>query len=571
MKTTLYLLIPVIVALGLFPAFDIPDPRPAAVPSDQDITMCGMPVGTVRAARNGKFIPALKGWGDVSYAVTTRVDSAQFYFNQGLGFYYGYHFTEALASFKEAARFDPECAMAYWGQALAMGPFYNTYVYKMSKDVPPVVEAMVKRMPSTTVKERALIEAMRQRYSNDLTNADRTVLNRNYAVAMSALEKQYPDDNDIAALYIDAVMLEHKWDFWGQDGVARAWTPELVALSERVLQRAKHPAILHYYIHLTEASRQPDKALAAADELKDRIPGIGHMVHMASHMYQRNGLYQQGVAVNDQANDINNVVDALAPDLALGRDRSTHFFAVQSYCAMTAGMYTSASRIYQRARKRQQELSSSMSREVYGQFVYMMPVMAAVRLGQWDAILKSPVVDAQWKYAVVLDNFARGLAYLRRNNSREALRCLNTLTAAMQDSVLAHRLMPFNSPLQSCRIAQAILEGEILFTKKAYAEAIRAYERAIAEEDAMVYREPQDWLIPARQYLGARLLDLKRPKDAERIYQQDLVLHPGTGWSLVGMYHCAQAQKNIQQADAYRTKYTQAFAQADVVINASVF
>ena len=95
--------------------------------------------GDVSADGNGKFIPALKGWGSHSFPVSTRNDSTQFYFNQGLNFYYGYHLKEAYASFKEAARFDQNCAMAYWGQALSLGPYYNTYYYKMGKEVPVVV------------------------------------------------------------------------------------------------------------------------------------------------------------------------------------------------------------------------------------------------------------------------------------------------------------------------------------------------------------------------------------------------------------------------------------------------
>src|SRR4051794_35460161 len=89
-----------------------------AVGVEQNITLCATAGGTVVAGPDGKFIPALPGLGDLRYAISTSSDSTQYYFNQGLSFYYGYHFTEALASFKEASRFDPACAMAYWGQAL---------------------------------------------------------------------------------------------------------------------------------------------------------------------------------------------------------------------------------------------------------------------------------------------------------------------------------------------------------------------------------------------------------------------------------------------------------------------
>jgi tetratricopeptide (TPR) repeat protein len=568
MKHASPILIFIAVLLPLFWQFTT---READITPTEEISMCASPGRTPQPGSNGKFITALKGWGNVHCAVSTAKDSVQFYFDQGLSFYFGYHFTEALASFKEASRFDPTCAMTYWGQALAMGPYYNTHVYKMKSEVPEAVAAMLQRKAGVSPKEKLLIEALQKRYSDDFTNADRPTLDRAYALALADLEKQFPDDDNITALYVDAVMLEHKWDFWDQQGNPRPWTPELVAKCERVLKHAQHPAILHYYIHLTEASRQPDKALAAAEELKDKIPGIGHMVHMASHMYQRNGLFEKGVTINEEANAVNNIIDATVPALGLGRDRSPHFFAVQSYCAMTAGMYRDGQRMYQRARDRQVAFSNNLSNDLYGQFVYMIPVMAHVRLGRWDEILTSADVDPQWKYAVVLDNFAKGIASLRKNNLQTATQYLQKLDNAMQDKKLVQRLMPFNSPLQSCRIAKFILEGEIYFANKKYDAAMKLFDAAVYEEDNMVYREPQDWLIPARQFLGARLLTLKRAKEAEKIYQEDLVMHPGNGWSLLGLHQSLVAQQNEKDAALYKEKYEKAFASSDLTITASVF
>ena len=98
---------------------------------------------TGEAGTDGKFITVLPGWGNYAYRVSTKNDSAQFYFNQGLNMYYSYHWQEANSSFKEAARFDPSLAIAYWGQALAMGPGYNFSLhYKMRKEVPAVIILM---------------------------------------------------------------------------------------------------------------------------------------------------------------------------------------------------------------------------------------------------------------------------------------------------------------------------------------------------------------------------------------------------------------------------------------------
>jgi tetratricopeptide (TPR) repeat protein len=540
------------------------------VVADEDIAMCSSPAGIVAAGPDGKFMTALEGWGNLQYKISTRIDSAQFFFNQGLSLYYSYHFTEALASFKEAARFDPSCAMTYWGQALAMGPFYNNYAYRMPKDVPGIVETMSRYSSTATEKEKGLIDALQKRYSKDLTNSDRKQLDRNYATALASLGKKFSEDNNIKALYVDAVMLEHKWDFWQHDGTPRAWTPELVTMCESVLTKEKHPAIMHYYIHLTEASRQPGRALTAADMLKDQLPGVGHMVHMSSHMYQRNGLFSKGVKVNEDAHNANNNLDSKAPSLRLGKDKSIHYYAVQSYCAMTAGLYEKGIAIYDRARNRQVAMNPDFNKETYPQFVYMMPVMARVRLGKWAEILKQPKPDDNWKYAVALDNFAKGVAHVRNGDLKLAKQCLDNLNAAMKDPLMSVRYMPFNSPLQSCKVASGILNGEILYAEGKQAESIAAFERAVEEEEALIYREPQDWLVPARQYLGAYLLKMNKAAEAEKVYREDLVLSPGNGWSLLGLHQSLKALGKAEAAE-YETKYRKAFAESDVVATASVF
>ena len=537
---------------------------------DQDIAMCSSPAGTVVAAADGKFMTPLDGWGHLSWSISTKNDSAQFYFNQGLSLYYSYHFTESVASFKEASRFDPTCAMTYWGQALAMGPFYNTYAYRMPKDVPGIIETMNGLSSGATEKEKGLIEAIAKRYSKDLTNSDRKQLDRNYATALSSLGSKYPDDNNLKALYVDAVMLEHKWDFWDHSGAARPWTQELVSTCEAVLKKEKHPALLHYYIHVTEASRQPGRALASADLLKDQLPGVGHMVHMSSHMYQRNGLYSKGVKVNEDAHNANNNLDSKAPNLNLGKNKSVHYYAVQSYCAMTAGLYKNGLSIYQRARDRQVAMNPDFEKETYTQFIYMVPVIAKARLGKWDEILQQPKPESKWKYAVALDNFARGVANVRGKDLKSAKQCLSDLNDAMKDQSMSVRYMPFNSPLQSCKVASEILNGEILFEEGKVSESLAAFQRAVDEEDGLIYREPQDWLIPARQFLGAYLLKAGKLKEAENVYKEDLVLNPGNGWSLLGMHQALKAQGKSEAAD-YESKYRKAFAESDVEVTRSVF
>ena len=183
----------------------------------------------------GRYAPVFPGWGHYHYAISTSSDSAQYYFDQGLSLYYGYHLTEAVASFKEAALKDSGCAMAYWGQALAMGPYYNsTYTYKQAPGVLPVLDKMNRLADKAPAREKDLASVMNQRYSADTADNGRLALNRAYSAGMKALIQKYPDDKDIKALFIDGVMTEHAWDLWDTKGTPKPWTPELVTYCNEI-------------------------------------------------------------------------------------------------------------------------------------------------------------------------------------------------------------------------------------------------------------------------------------------------------------------------------------------------
>ncbi|WP_254560189.1 tetratricopeptide repeat protein [Dyadobacter diqingensis] len=537
--------------------------------SIDNITVCApFAGGNIRPSASGKFISPLPGWGTHAYKISTANDSAQFYFNQGLNMYYSYHMKESLASFKEASRFDPGSAMTYWGQALAMGPYYNAaHSYKMPAEIHDVLKNMNEKA-GVSDREKSLINVMNYRYSEDAADANRKALNQTYAASTRELILAYPEDLDIKALYVDAVMVIHAWDFWNNDGTPKAWTNELVHLCEEILKKnPDHPAALHYHIHLTEASRHPEVALPNADKLKDLFPGVAHMVHMSSHEYERNGLFEKGVMVNDLADQNLLHYDSLAKNLNLAK-HSPHYFAVQTYCAMSGGMYETGLRDAIRCRK-----SVSPTYETtYDQYLYMLPSLTLVRLGKWDEILKDEnQPNAKWTYAQLLHDFAKGMAYVQTGQIKVAKTHLASIQKNIKDPILEKRRIPFNAPLPIARIAEKILNGSILFSEKKYKKAIASLNEAIKIEDGLIYTEPNDWPIPARQFLGAYYLKMGKPALAEKVYQDDLIWNPGNGWSYVGLRQIAKKRNNAQQVADYTSKYKIAFSKAEEIPTGSVF
>ncbi|HYH47388.1 MAG TPA: hypothetical protein VEG34_17035, partial [Thermoanaerobaculia bacterium] len=271
---------------------------------------------------DGALAPRLLDLGAHTFPVTTRSSPAQVYVSQGVNLAYGFNHAEAGRSFREAARLDPECAMAYWGQALVLGPNINA---PMDPEDEPkargLAEQALARRAAAGPREQALIEALARRYTGKAD--DRAAGDQAYAEAMRAVWQRFPGDDDVAALYAEAMMDLRPWAYWRPDGTPYPGIPEVVALLESVIQRnPRHPLALHLYIHLLEPVA-PAKAERAADLLLPLMPGAGHMVHMPSHIYQRVGRYADAVKANEQA--------ALADEDYITQCRVQGFYAMAYY------------------------------------------------------------------------------------------------------------------------------------------------------------------------------------------------------------------------------------------------
>ena len=193
--------------------------------------------------------------------------------------------------------------MAHWGIALASGPHINLPVVP-----PPAAELAWKELElakenasNASPVEQALIEALSHRYANPQPE-DRAPLDLAYANAMREVWQKFPKDQDVGALFAEAMMDLRPWDQWTPEGQPNPGTDEVLATLDAVLKlNPKHPFANHLYIHAVEASPHPDRANAAADRLRTLQPGLAHNVHMPSHIDIRCGRWQQAVDTNVKA------------------------------------------------------------------------------------------------------------------------------------------------------------------------------------------------------------------------------------------------------------------------------
>lgn len=496
-------------------------------------------------------IPPIPGAGTYTWKISTSNDSAQFYFNQGINMYYGFHIIEAMASFKKAERFDSACAMIHWAKALTYGPNINDYGYRASPEALAAVSKAGKAGQTATPVEKGLIRAMAIRYTADSADITRKQLNENYAEAMKALYEQYPANPDIQALYADALMLQHPWDLWYTNGTPKPWTNPIRSVLEKLLASwPMHPGANHYYIHVMEASPYAAKALPSAARLGKTNPGLSHLVHMPSHIYLRTGNYKLGMEVNNKAvKSYRRNLELFAPTAGADFLYLIHNEHMRANNALLSHDYASAI-------SAANETVNSIQPDYYGipaplgnlvQYISMTPLFMQVQFRKWDELLALKAPDSSQAYASLLYHFGRGMAFASKNNSTSAGAELDAMREYMKDSSLYIPFSPFSPAIDGARVAEQLLLGVIHESRGLKEGAVRHYLLADSIESNMVYNEPRDWLLNPRWYLGNAYLAIQANEKAEAVFQNDLQYNQDNFYSLKGLYQALQRlQKNAK-------------------------
>ncbi|GMV91926.1 MAG: hypothetical protein AMXMBFR82_17040 [Candidatus Hydrogenedentota bacterium] len=518
--------------------------------------------------------PLLEGLGEFHYPVSTNVERAQTFFDQGLMLAFGFNHAEAKRSFEEAARLDPQCAMAQWGIALVLGPNINAAME--DEDVPVAYAAAQKAMelsPGATEKEQDLIRAVTQRYPAEPVE-DRSIFDEAYADAMREVAEKYPRDVNIQALCAEALMDLHPWDYWARDGAIQPWTQEILDLLEQALALDEnHAGANHFYIHAVEASNNPERGLPSADRLGAIAPGAGHLVHMPAHIYIRVGRYHDGSLANVRAmaSDSEYITQCHAQGIypLAYMPHNAHFLWA------TATMEGDSKTAMEAAQKTADMVEDEMMR-MPGmgtlQHFKMIPVYAMIRFGKWDEILAFPEPAQDLLYPRGVWHYARGIAYARTDRLADAVAELEALKVIAADPALADiTIWDINSTVELLKIAFNVLAGEIAAAKGEYEHAVAQLEEAVEIEDALTYNEPPDWFFPVRQTYGAILLESGDPEAAESVYRADLKKFPNNGWSLLGLTQALRDQGKAEAAGKVEEQFQIAWKYADVTIAGSRF
>jgi len=517
--------------------------------------------------------PLFNGLSGIDFKISTSSKEAQQYFNQGLMLSYGFNHAEAARSFYEATRLDSNCAMAYWGFAYVLGPNYNG---GMEEDhFERAYQASITALnlsKNCTQKEKDLIKALTSRYVTQPPN-DRSALDSAYASEMKEVYDRYPDDPEIGTLYAEALMNLHPWDLYEKDTKKpKSWTPQLVTLLEKLIQKfPEHPGAHHFYIHALEASETPEKALPSAALLDTLVPGAGHLVHMPSHIYINTGDYHLGSLSNIRAIEADSIYTTACH--AQGVYPLTYYPHNYHFLAATATLEGNTAWAWLAAMKLQEHTAAGlMGQEGWGtlQHYYSIPYYIAVKLGMWDKILSFPMTEVDLVYPNAIGHYARGMAYLGKNNLEKAQFELENLNVLSNDSTLRNlTIWNINTTYDLVQIAVRVLSAGIALKQNKTDASISLLQEAVAIEDHLNYNEPPDWFFSVRHHLGAVLIESKNYKEAEQVYRRDLQIWKKNGWALIGLYNALKLQKKDREAKIAKSDFDKAWQYADIRITSS--
>ena len=441
--------------------------------------------------------------------------------------------------------------MCYWGEALALGPNINvTSNGKVimgdddRRQAYAAVQRAVALKDGASEKERDYIDALATRYDGDVSTP-RGPLDQAYVEAMRGLYEKYPDDDDVASLFAEAMMNTMPWDYWVDPEEAKPLTREVINALEMVLERSPaHSMAIHLYIHAVEASSSPGRAETAADTLGDLVPGAGHLVHMPAHIYWRVGRYNDASEANVMAATVDEayIVACNAQGFypANYYPHNIHFLWAASSMEGRSLVAIDAAR----------RVAASVQVETVDDFpgseyFLTIPLLALTQFGLWDAVLEEPQPPERLEYSTAIWHYVRATAYAHKGEL-DAARAEHEQLVPLRESADVVFLDTIQYPATMLlEIADELVQGEIAMAEGNHDPAIGHFENAEATQDALPYTEPPFWYYPTRHTLGKAMLAAGDAVGAEAVYRRDLELYRRNGWAMFGLIQSLKARARM--------------------------
>ena len=519
--------------------------------------------------------PLFDGMGDHTHPITTNNKYVQRYFDQGLTIDFAFNHAESARSFRAGQTLDPNCAMCFWGEALALGPNINVTsngsVIMADQERLAAYEAIQKALSlknKVSEKERDFIDALATRYNGD-TASPRGPLDLAYAEAMRELSNKYAEDDDAASLFAESLMNTMPWDYWIDADSPKPLTVEAIEILEKVMARnPRHPMALHLYIHAVESSSQPERAEAAADILLDLVPSAGHLVHMPSHIYWRVGRYADASE--------SNIMAAAVDEAYIAACNAQGFYPAAYYPHNIHFLWASSSMEGRSeiAIEAGEKVAKNVRLEMIDQFPGVeffktVPLLCLVQFGLWDRVLELDPPAERLEYANAIWHYARSVAYSNKGNIESAQKERQMIESLKDTNDVLHLDSIYYPASMLLEIADSLALGEIAISNNDYQSAIQYFANAVSVQDTLPYTEPPFWYYPTRLSLGKAYLLSDQADEAEVVFEENLKRYPRNGWALYGLIQALETQN--KDSSMVQKQFDIIWQNADVELTSSRF
>ena len=546
--------------------------------------------------------------------ITCADEKTKQMFVLGYGHMLNYNHEEAIACFMKCTELDPNCAMAWWGIAYCVSSNYN-WAPGLGSGYDAIQQGLAV-MGHCTELEQDLITALSTRHTKEARDsADPSVLNMGnspelniaFAEAMAPIYEKYKGNLDVTAIYVEALMNLKAWQLWDKNTKTGEITPAddntllLVKIMEDTFEQydeAKvHPALCHLYCHALELSPFPERALPAADVLRTRMPGLGHLVHMPSHIDAWVGQWKEAIECNIAAVEADDkYVELTGNESQFYKFYRMHNHHFVVWCAMFDGQYETALKY---ARKAVDTLPVGDENggvkfmlagiipmgAIFLESYVTMPWHVMIRFGKWEEIINEPMYDDKDAFpaTIATQHYARGVAFASMGLVPEAEAEQALFKEALQNPALVGRMMHNNFMYQDpnegpsiLNVNASILEAEIEYRRQYLAKmdgkehdftaAFEELRRGVDLSLNLAYNEPWGQMQPVRHILGALLLEQGHIEEAEQVYRDDIALWKDNMWGLLGLKLCLEAKGDTTGELEKVTKlFTERSSRADII------
>ena len=499
------------------------------------------------------------------YPITTQSEEAQIWFDTGLAHMANFNHDEAIAAFRKAQSADADCAMCYWGEGLSFGSNINIpYMPERGAAGLLATREAVTRMEGLTSPEVKLIKALDMRYS--VEGESEVAENAgDFADAMNDVAVAFPEDKFILSLAAEANMDTQPWDYWEQGArVPKGRTARTLELIENALAIDPDfaPAI-HLYIHVTESSVDPFRAESYADRLLEQELGVGHLVHMPSHIYLRLGQWKKSHASNISAIAADEAYIAATDNAAVYGSvyypHNVHFVVASSQFAGDGETALEMAGKLKAMAVLEPGAPAPLAEHIAASTLFTDLLFAGD-----DAVLAAAEPDAAHLYMRTAWHYARGTVFARQGDLEAAKTELGQLKSLTGEPGFADYDAVYFAPLSGIQeVAKLTLEGRVLSAEGNLGGAIDRLESAAAVESQLPYFEPTWWYYPTRQTLGMLLLQDGQYDRAEREFYKTLIKAPNNAYALYGLAETFSAKGDARSEAYARSLFDEAWMGGD--------